>query len=152
MSLPSRPQRRHCSIARLDPLDGQRVFGADVEEAVLGADGEAADDHPLDHVQRIGLQHAAVHEGAGIAFVGVADEVAGLFLGGGGHRPFLPGGKAAAAPAAELRPRDLLDHPLRIAPLQHLGQRLEAAVVEILFDALGVDARRCAAGRRGSGG
>ena len=123
----------------LDPLDGHRIFGADVEEALLGADGEAADDHPLDHVQRIALQHAAVHERAGIALVGVADEVAGRVGGLGAHLPLLPGGISAAAAAAELRAGDFLDHPLRIVLLQHLGQGLEAAVVEILFDALGID-------------
>ena len=94
---------------------------------------------PSIDVQRIGLQHAAVHERAGIAFVGVADEVAGLVGGLGGHGPFLAGGKSAAAAAAELRLRDFVDDPLRIALLEHFGQGLEAAVVEILFHALGID-------------
>ena len=67
----------------LDAFDRHRIFGADVDESLLGADGEAADDHPLDYVQRIALQHGAVHEGAGVAFVGIADEIADLVGGSG---------------------------------------------------------------------
>ena len=85
------------------------------------------------------LEHAAVHERAGVAFVGVADEVAGLLGGRGGHGPFLAGGIAAAAAAAELRLGDLVDDPLRVALFEHLGQGLEAAVVEVLLDAVRVD-------------
>ena len=59
-----------------DPLDRQRIFRADVEEPAVGADGVAGDEHPLDHVEGVRLQHAAVHERAGIALVGVADEIA----------------------------------------------------------------------------
>ena len=89
----------------LDPLDGQRVLGADVEEALVRADGVAADDHPLDDVERIALEHAAVHERAGVALVGVADDVVGSCRRPRAHRPLLAGRKAAAAAAAELRPR-----------------------------------------------
>ena len=90
-------------------------------------------------LKRVGLQHAAVHERAGVAFVGVADDVADLLRGLGGHGPFLARGEAAAAAAAELRLRDLVDDPLPVARFQHLGQGLEAAVVEVLFHALGVE-------------
>ena len=54
-----------------DPLDGQRILGPDVEEPLLGADREAADEHAFDHVERVGLEHAAIHERARVALVGV---------------------------------------------------------------------------------
>ncbi len=139
MFLPSRPHWRALLDRPLDPLDRHRVFGPHVKEPLPGADGEAADDHSFDHVQRIALQHAAVHERARVALVGVADEVAGRVGRRRSHLPLLPGGIAAAAAAAQLRAGDFLDHPLRVVLLQHLGQGLEAAVVEVFFDALGID-------------
>ncbi len=72
-----------------DPPNGHGVFGTDVEEAAMGADGEAADEHAFNHVQRIAFQHAAVHERAGVAFVGVTDKVAGGVGRFGAHFPFL---------------------------------------------------------------
>ena len=123
----------------LDPLDGHRIFGPHVEEAAMGADGETADQHTFDHVERITFQHAAVHERAGVALVGVADEVADRVGRLRAHLPFLPGRISASASAAQLRAADFVDHPFRVVLLQHRGQRLEAAVVEILFDAVGID-------------
>jgi len=86
----------------LDPLDGHWIFGADVEKSLMGAEGESGDDHALDDVQRIAFQHAPVHERAGVALVGVADQVADRIVGRGAHFPFLPGRKPAAAPAAKV--------------------------------------------------
>ena len=59
----------------VQPLDRQRVLGAHVDVALRGADGVAGDDHALQHRVRIALQDRAVHEGAGVALVGVADDV-----------------------------------------------------------------------------
>ena len=123
----------------LDAADGHRVLGADIEETPLCADGIAADQHAFHDVQRVGLQHAAVHELAGVAFVGVADDVADLLFRLGGHGPFLARGETAAAAAAEFRAGDLVDDPLGIARLEHLDQGLEAAVMEVLFHALRIE-------------
>ena len=59
----------------LQPADGQRIFGADIDEALVGADRIGGDGHAFEHAVRIALEHAAVHERAGVAFVGVADDV-----------------------------------------------------------------------------
>ena len=56
-------------------LDRQRVLGAHVDVALVGADRVGGDRHALEHAVRVALQHAAVHERAGVAFVGVADHV-----------------------------------------------------------------------------
>ena len=91
-------------------------------------------------MKRVGLEHAAVHERAGVAFVGVADEVAGLLRRRGGHGPFLAGrdSRRRRGRGASSGVTSSITHcgsPL----LQHLGQGLEAAVVEVLLDALRVD-------------
>ena len=57
------------------PFDGQRIFGPHVDEAPAGADGVRGDHHAFHHAVRIAFEHAAVHERAGIAFVGVANHV-----------------------------------------------------------------------------
>ena len=139
MFLPSRPHAWHCSIAlwmRWMAIGIRRAR----KRSPCGADGEAADNHPFHHVQRIAFQHAAVHERARVALVGVADEVAGLL-----RPPPRPSSIFARWDIRRRRGRGassaviFVDHPLRIALVQHLGQGLEAAVVEIFLDALGID-------------
>src|SRR5579859_3344233 len=74
------------------------IFGADVDESLVGASG---DSHSLQDAVRVTLEHAAVHEGAGVALVGIADDV---FFGSsrfGNSRPFESGGESRAAAAAQ---------------------------------------------------
>ena len=59
----------------LQPADGQRIFGAHVDEALVRAHRVGRDGHAFQHAVRIAFQHAAVHERAGVALVGVADDV-----------------------------------------------------------------------------
>ena len=56
------------------PLHGQRVFGPDVNITLRGPDCVSGDDHAFDHRVRIALDDGAVHEGAGITFIGIADQ------------------------------------------------------------------------------
>ena len=74
---------------------------------------------------RIAFQHGAVHVGAGLAFVGVADDV--FHVGGGlpGEPPFLAGGKGRAAAAAQPRLDHRVDHRLG----RHLRQRPEGPAI-----------------------
>ena len=64
----------------LEALDGQRVLGADVDVALVRADGVAGDGHALDDAVRVAFEHAAVHERAGVALVGVAEDVLGVVV------------------------------------------------------------------------
>ena len=121
------------------PPDGQGILRPNVEEAPARADGVSCDEHPLDDVEGVAFEHAAVHEGAGVPFVGVADQVSGGVGGRRAHGPLLPRGISAPAAAAELGAGDLVDHPIRVAAIEHLGQRLEAAIVEVLLDAFRID-------------
>ena len=93
----------------LQALDGDGVLGADVDVALVGADGVAGDGHGLQHGVGVALQHGAVHERAGVALVGVAADVlsarpgcraANFHLRAGGEA-----GAAAAAQAGGLRMR-----------------------------------------------
>ena len=74
MRLPRNWSRSACWMAVLQPADGQRVLAADVDVALVGADRVGGDGHALEHAVRIALEDAAVHEGAGVALVGVADD------------------------------------------------------------------------------
>ena len=75
---------------------GVRVFGADVDHSRGRADREAGDRHAFDQHVRVALHRHAVGEGAGVAFVGVADDV--LLRGAGAAATvfhLMPAGKAA---------------------------------------------------------
>ena len=97
----------------LQTLDGQRVLGPQVDVALLRADGIGADGHALDEAVRVALQDRAVHEGAGVALVGVADDVLDVALGLAGELPLETGGEAGAAAAAQAAAQDLARPPRR---------------------------------------
>ncbi len=87
----------------------------------------------------IALKHAAVHEGAGVAFVRVADDV---FLLAGGfcdRAPLQPGGIAGAATAAQAA----LYHFLHHFGGRHLGKHAHQGAVSgsahVFLNTLGID-------------
>ena len=84
--------------------------------------------------------HAAVHERAGVALVGVADDVLVVALLDGGEVPLDRGGEAAPAAPAQPRFGDGVDGLLRRHLGEHLDRRLVAADYQILVDALRIDA------------
>lgn len=88
---------------------------------------------------RVSFEDGAVHECAGIAFVGIADDELFTFRLIGGELPLPAGREAAAAASAQARGDDGFDHLLRL----HLRQRGRecgiAALGNVLFDFLGVD-------------
>ena len=94
-------------------LDGDRVFGAHIDEAFAGPHSVGADDHPLDHQMRVALQERAVHEGPRVALVGIADDVLGLPAGCPHELPLAPSGEACTASSSQARIEDLLDDGLR---------------------------------------
>ena len=92
----------------LQPLDRQPILAADVDIALLRADGVPGDGHPFQHAVRIAFQHAAVHERARVAFVRVAHHVLhrrGLL---GDQFPLEAGRIARAAASAQPALLDLL--------------------------------------------
>src|ERR1700732_1699929 len=66
---------------RIHRLDRMRIFRADIDVALAGADGDSRDRHALDHHQGIALHDHAIGKGAAVAFVGVADDIFALRVG-----------------------------------------------------------------------
>ncbi len=89
----------------------------------------------------IAFEHAAVHERARVAFVGVADHVLDAAAVRLGHRaPLQAGGVARPAAPAQAALDDLVDHLHR----RHLGQRIQqggvAVLRDVVLDPLRIDA------------
>ena len=94
------------SMAMFSLFHGQGIFRPAVDVALVGADGPGGDYHALQHGVGIGLQHAAVHEGPGVALVRVAEDVFHLAPGFARRRShFRPVGKPA--PPRPRRPEAL---------------------------------------------
>ena len=122
-----------------EAVHGQRVLGANVDNALRGAHHVGADDHAFEQRMRVALDFVAVHVGARVAFIRVTDDV--LLLGGGLSQevPLEAREIARAAAAAQLGSLDLLDHQLRIGVDQHLVERLVAADGDVFFQVVGAD-------------
>ena len=92
---------------------GHGIFAAQVDEATACTDRERGNQHALDQAIRIAFHGHTIGEGAGIAFVGIADDV---FLRRGlvGHGlPLDAARKRRAAATAQARFGDCLDDVCR---------------------------------------
>ena len=121
------------------PLDRQRILRPHVHVPLLGPHRKGRDRHPLDQPVRIPLQHAAVHEGTGVALVGVAHHEAPA---GGlqGHGvPLEAGGVARATATPQAAGADLGAHLLGGEALAATAQLGVGAVGEGIVDRLGVE-------------
>ena len=93
---------------------------------MLGPDGVAGESHSLEQQGRAALHQVLVDVRAGVALVTVGDDELLIPLGRAGERPLPAGGKARAAPSADLRLLDLMQELLG----SQLGERpLEAGPV-----------------------
>ena len=142
MLLPEQAQALGLLDGGFQVLDGQRVFGADVDEALLRAHGIAGDGHAFEHAVRVAFEHGAIHEGAGIALVGVADDVLLLLAGLGHGGPLEAGGIARAAAAPQTAADHLFDDFGRSAFGNALHQGQVAVLGDVVFDPFGIDAAR----------
>jgi hypothetical protein len=119
-------------------LDRVRIFRADVDVALGGADRDAGDRHTLDHHERIAFHQHAVGEGAAVALVGVAADVLLAAPGLGHGAPFGAGRKTGAAAPAQARLDDVVDDRVR-AQLQRALEAAIAAVSAIVVDRTRID-------------
>ena len=121
------------------PLDaGERlvVLGAQKDVAGVRLDGEAGDDHALEHQVRVVREEEAVLEAAGLHLVAVADDVLGP-RGVGAQRhgaPLAPGGVAGAAAAAQAGVGDELRDGGRLELPQGAGEALVAAGGDVVVE------------------
>ena len=114
------------------PLHRERVLVPDVDVAghrpVVRADRVGGDDHPLDDAVRVAFEHRAVHESAGVALVGVTDDVVDVAGIAAGRPPLLAGGEARSTAASQPAPFDLVDDGDGVAIGKHFRQGGVAAV------------------------
>ncbi len=88
---------------------------------------------------RIALEHAAVHESAGVALVGIADDIL-LLAGGLRHRaPLQPGGIASSASSSQTALDDLLDDFGGRHLRQYVDQCAVSGCAHILFHSFGIN-------------
>jgi len=120
-------------------LDGQGIFGPAVDVAVMGADGLGGDDHAFEDRMGIRLQDAAIHESAGIALVGVAEDVFDVAGGGGGEFPFQARGEAGPAAAAKAGIEDFFHDLVGGHLRQGLGHPLIAVPGDVFLDPFRID-------------
>ena len=60
---------------QLEPLHSQRIFGPYINVTIAGTDRISGDDHSLQHSMGRAFKNGSVHEGAGVALVGIANQV-----------------------------------------------------------------------------
>ena len=94
--------RPHAGQVGLELRPQVAVFGTQVEQTELGADRIGGNHHAFENAAGIRLEQDAVLEGAGLAFVGVADDVALFAAGLATGLPFDRGREAGAAAAAQV--------------------------------------------------
>jgi hypothetical protein len=117
------------AMAFFRPLDGQRILGPDVDVGLGRADGVGGDGHALEQPVRIALDDRPVHERAGIALVGVADQVLLVARCCQRELPLPAGGEAAAAapaqPALDFHAEQPVTRRLAGLDFEHLFQFLQ---------------------------
>ena len=118
--------------------DGEGVLVADVDVALDGVRGEGGDEHALDDEVGVALHEDAVDPGAGVALVGVADEVAGVGAGIAEEVPLAASGEAGAAAPAEAAFEHEFDDGLRLH-VERLHETFVSAQGKGVVDVLGVD-------------
>ena len=83
------------------PLEREGILRPAVNVALAGPDRVGGDDHAFKDAERVAFENRPVHEGPGIALVGIADDVLLGADGVLGHAPFLAGEEPRAAPSAK---------------------------------------------------
>ena len=128
----------------VEAVDRQRIFGTHVDHAFGRPHRISPEGHALDEHMRIRLDLVAVHIGAGVALVRVADDRPVRRALGAHDLPLLISREARAPAAAQLGFLELFDHDFGLHRIQGLYQARVAAGAEILLDALGVYQARIA--------
>src|SRR5208282_2422861 len=123
----------------VQPVDGQGILRADIDDAFRRAHHVSADDHAFDQRVRIAFDFIAIHVRAGIALVGVTDDVLLVGLGLGHEFPLISREISSAAPSTQLGSLDLFEDVLRAPIDQDLVQGLITSDGDVFFDVIGID-------------
>src|ERR1700733_6592193 len=114
-------------------VDDVAIFAANIDVAPVRADGLARDDHALDQLVRVHFHQRAVFTGAGLAFVGVGQNV--FRLGGvfGNEAPLHADREARATASAQIRLFHFVDDRFR-GHFQGFFERLIAFGFQVRVD------------------
>jgi hypothetical protein len=127
-------QRVHLIERDVGVVHGERIFVAHVNVALPAADGVRADDHAFEHEVRVAFEQRAIHERAGVAFVGVAQHVLRFARRLAAAFPLHPGREPAAAAPAQVGFLDLGDDLFGLHRTERLGQTGVAARGDVVLD------------------
>jgi hypothetical protein len=123
----------------LDTLDRHWIFGADIEKTAGRPDGERPDQHAFKDGKRIAFEHGAIHKCAGVALIGVADDILNGFLFSGGHAPFDAGRIPAAAATADFGFGNFTNDRLGVVAVEGNRKGLEAPKMDIFLNAVRIN-------------
>ncbi len=129
-----------CLVDRyLKALNGDRIFRADVDIALCGADRIAGNSHSLEHNVGVAFENRTVHECTGVALVGVTAYIL-LWSDNGLLRTAISTcGESAAASAAQTGRENGLNYIFGSHFLEDLAECLITVHCDILVDTLGID-------------
>ena len=121
------------------PGKGEGIFGPHINEAPACPHGIGRDRHALQQAMGIPFHHGAVHEGTGVALIGVAHhQLFSRWLVGYG-RPFEARGVTRSPASPQAAAADRRHHRLGSAVLQHLGQLLVSTGLKGFLDRFRID-------------
>ena len=88
---------------------------------------------------RIAFEHRAIHERAGITFVGITNNILRIVRHLGHDFPLHAGGESCAAAATDAAGFDFRDYIYRLHLTQHLRQRPVTIPTDVFLDILRVN-------------
>lgn len=110
-----------------------RILAAHVDVALGRARRHARDDHAFDQHERIALHDEAVGEGAGVAFIRIADDVLLVRIRAAHGFPFDAGGECRAAASAQAGIDERFAHRVAVH-VEHLAQARKSAERGVIVD------------------
>ena len=119
---------------------------ARVDQSFGGTDGVTADAHRFYNRVRVAFHDGAVHEGAGVAFIGVADNVLYVRYLLTGKFPFQAGGETAPTASPQAGAFDDVDDVGRLFVEKAVGQCEVSFTGDVFFYIFGVDESAVAQG------
>ena len=112
-------------MASLRRLRAKRILRPAVNISLAGSDCVSGDDHAFKDAEGVPFENRPVHEGPGVALVGVADDVLLGAYGVVGHPPLLAGEEPGAPPSPETRGQDFFAELDRRHRVEGFGGRAE---------------------------
>ena len=123
----------------LQVLHSQRVFRADIDITALRSDRIGCDEHSFENEMGVSFKHAPIHEGAGVPFVRITDEILDVARGAAGETPFPSCRKPGSSPAPQSRFLNLIDHLLRRHGGENLAQGRITSAADVIPDLRRID-------------